>query len=89
MGTSFQAVVSGHWEVDKDKKQVFIEKNKNKNGMCTFLNSGVFFLFLFFSFCKVLWRYTGTPPPNLAKNTKLVKWLPQNDLLGTWGGLSM
>ncbi|XP_051854346.1 UDP-glucuronosyltransferase 1A5-like isoform X1 [Antechinus flavipes] len=30
----------------------------------------------------VLWRYTGTPPSNLAKNTKLVKWLPQNDLLG-------
>ncbi|XP_019653845.1 UDP-glucuronosyltransferase 1-10 isoform X3 [Ailuropoda melanoleuca] len=30
----------------------------------------------------VLWRYTGTPPPNLAKNTRLVKWLPQNDLLG-------
>ncbi|XP_055978126.1 UDP-glucuronosyltransferase 1A8-like isoform X2 [Sorex fumeus] len=30
----------------------------------------------------VLWRYTGTPPKNLAKNTKLVKWLPQNDLLG-------
>ncbi|XP_036622715.1 UDP-glucuronosyltransferase 1A3-like [Trichosurus vulpecula] len=29
----------------------------------------------------VLWRYTGTPPTNLAKNTKLVKWLPQNDLL--------
>ncbi|XP_042851659.1 UDP-glucuronosyltransferase 1A3 isoform X2 [Panthera tigris] len=31
---------------------------------------------------QVLWRYTGTPPPNLAKNTILVKWLPQNDLLG-------
>ncbi|XP_032211124.1 UDP-glucuronosyltransferase 1-6-like isoform X4 [Mustela erminea] len=30
----------------------------------------------------VLWRYTGTPPQNLAKNTILVKWLPQNDLLG-------
>ncbi|XP_031824147.1 UDP-glucuronosyltransferase 1-1 isoform X11 [Sarcophilus harrisii] len=30
----------------------------------------------------VLWRYTGKPPSNLAKNTKLVKWLPQNDLLG-------
>lgn len=30
----------------------------------------------------VLWRYTGTPPSNLGKNTKLVKWLPQNDLLG-------
>ncbi|XP_062972117.1 UDP-glucuronosyltransferase 1A1-like isoform X7 [Elgaria multicarinata webbii] len=29
----------------------------------------------------VLWRYTGEAPPNLAKNTKLVKWLPQNDLL--------
>ncbi|XP_020829003.1 UDP-glucuronosyltransferase 1A1-like isoform X4 [Phascolarctos cinereus] len=29
----------------------------------------------------VLWRYTGKPPSNLAKNTKLVKWLPQNDLL--------
>lgn len=30
---------------------------------------------------KVLWRYTGKAPPNLAENTKLVKWLPQNDLL--------
>ncbi|XP_077169521.1 UDP-glucuronosyltransferase 1A1-like isoform X2 [Paroedura picta] len=29
----------------------------------------------------VLWRYTGEVPPNLAKNTRLVKWLPQNDLL--------
>nr|XP_004662282.2 UDP-glucuronosyltransferase 1-6 isoform X1 [Jaculus jaculus] len=29
----------------------------------------------------VLWRYTGTRPSNLAKNTILVKWLPQNDLL--------
>ncbi|XP_025055134.1 UDP-glucuronosyltransferase 1-6-like isoform X2 [Alligator sinensis] len=31
----------------------------------------------------VIWRYTGEAPPNLSKNTKLVKWLPQNDLLGT------
>ncbi|XP_005871784.1 PREDICTED: UDP-glucuronosyltransferase 1-6 isoform X3 [Myotis brandtii] len=30
----------------------------------------------------VLWRYTGTRPSNLAKNTILVNWLPQNDLLG-------
>ncbi|EAW71060.1 UDP glucuronosyltransferase family 1 member A3 [Homo sapiens] len=30
----------------------------------------------------VLWRYTGTRPSNLANNTILVKWLPQNDLLG-------
>lgn len=29
----------------------------------------------------VLWRYTGPVPPNLPENTKLVKWLPQNDLL--------
>ncbi|XP_054830648.1 UDP-glucuronosyltransferase 1-6-like isoform X8 [Eublepharis macularius] len=29
----------------------------------------------------VLWRYTGEVPSNLANNTRLVKWLPQNDLL--------
>ncbi|XP_006123716.2 UDP-glucuronosyltransferase 1A1 [Pelodiscus sinensis] len=29
----------------------------------------------------ILWRYTGQPPPYLANNTKLIKWLPQNDLL--------
>ncbi|XP_064925284.1 UDP-glucuronosyltransferase 1A9-like isoform X4 [Columba livia] len=29
----------------------------------------------------VLWRYTGKAPHNLPKNVKLVKWLPQNDLL--------
>ncbi|XP_043549149.1 UDP-glucuronosyltransferase 1A1-like [Chiloscyllium plagiosum] len=31
---------------------------------------------------KVLWRYTGDPPETLAPNTKLLEWLPQNDLLG-------
>ncbi|XP_067892110.1 UDP-glucuronosyltransferase 1A1-like [Heterodontus francisci] len=31
---------------------------------------------------KVLWRYTGETPTTLAPNTKLVEWLPQNDLLG-------
>ncbi|XP_067892108.1 UDP-glucuronosyltransferase 1A1-like isoform X2 [Heterodontus francisci] len=31
---------------------------------------------------KVLWRYTGERPSTLAPNTKLMKWLPQNDLLG-------
>uniref|UniRef100_A0A8C6K394 UDP-glucuronosyltransferase n=1 Tax=Melopsittacus undulatus TaxID=13146 RepID=A0A8C6K394_MELUD len=30
---------------------------------------------------QVLWRYTGKVPPNMPKNIKLVKWLPQNDLL--------
>ncbi|KAM4836418.1 UDP-glucuronosyltransferase 1-2-like isoform 1-T1 [Thomomys bottae] len=30
----------------------------------------------------VLWRYAGSQPSNLANNTILVKWLPQNELLG-------
>lgn len=31
---------------------------------------------------KVVWRYMGQRPANLGNNTLLVKWLPQNDLLG-------
>ncbi|KAM9854799.1 UDP-glucuronosyltransferase 2C1-like [Aulostomus maculatus] len=31
---------------------------------------------------KVVWRYLGQRPVNLGNNTLLVKWLPQNDLLG-------
>ncbi|MEQ2193759.1 hypothetical protein XENOCAPTIV_012527 [Xenoophorus captivus] len=31
---------------------------------------------------KVIWRYIGPRPNNLGNNTLLVKWLPQNDLLG-------
>ncbi|XP_053317416.1 2-hydroxyacylsphingosine 1-beta-galactosyltransferase [Spea bombifrons] len=31
---------------------------------------------------KVIWRFSGTKPRNLGNNTKLVEWLPQNDLLG-------
>ncbi|XP_017316976.1 2-hydroxyacylsphingosine 1-beta-galactosyltransferase [Ictalurus punctatus] len=31
---------------------------------------------------KVIWRFSGVPPRNLGKNTKLVEWMPQNDLLG-------
>ncbi|XP_038660359.1 UDP-glucuronosyltransferase 2A1-like isoform X7 [Scyliorhinus canicula] len=31
---------------------------------------------------KVLWSYSGDQPKALAPNTKLYKWLPQNDLLG-------
>lgn len=31
---------------------------------------------------KVIWRYAGEKPDNLGNNTLLVKWLPQNDLLG-------
>ncbi|KAI5628212.1 2-hydroxyacylsphingosine 1-beta-galactosyltransferase precursor, partial [Silurus asotus] len=31
---------------------------------------------------KVIWRFSGVPPKNLGNNTKLVEWMPQNDLLG-------
>lgn len=31
---------------------------------------------------KVIWRHTGERPKNLGNNTLLVKWMPQNDLLG-------
>lgn len=35
-------------------------------------------------FCmQVIWRYSGPPPKTLSANTKLLKWIPQNDLLGT------
>lgn len=27
-------------------------------------------------------RFSGTKPKNLGNNTKLIEWLPQNDLLG-------
>ncbi|XP_078595894.1 UDP-glucuronosyltransferase 2C1-like isoform X1 [Branchiostoma floridae x Branchiostoma japonicum] len=30
---------------------------------------------------KVVWRYVGEKPAGLGKNTKLLAWLPQNDLL--------
>eukprot|EP00058_Branchiostoma_floridae_P014116 XP_002599604.1 hypothetical protein BRAFLDRAFT_58543 [Branchiostoma floridae] len=32
---------------------------------------------------KVVWRYAGEKPAGLGSNTKLLDWLPQNDLLGT------
>ncbi|XP_006873826.1 PREDICTED: UDP-glucuronosyltransferase 2B31-like isoform X3 [Chrysochloris asiatica] len=31
---------------------------------------------------KVLWRFDGKKPDTLGSNTRLYKWLPQNDLLG-------
>ncbi len=31
---------------------------------------------------KVVWRHTGKKPNTLGNNTMLVKWLPQNDILG-------
>uniref|UniRef100_F6W899 2-hydroxyacylsphingosine 1-beta-galactosyltransferase n=2 Tax=Xenopus tropicalis TaxID=8364 RepID=F6W899_XENTR len=31
---------------------------------------------------KVIWRFSGTKPRNLGNNTKLIEWIPQNDLLG-------
>ncbi|XP_055967184.1 UDP-glucuronosyltransferase 2B31-like [Sorex fumeus] len=31
---------------------------------------------------KVLWRFDGKKPDTLGANTRLYKWIPQNDLLG-------
>ncbi|XP_061600286.1 2-hydroxyacylsphingosine 1-beta-galactosyltransferase [Cololabis saira] len=31
---------------------------------------------------RIIWRFSGVPPSNLGNNTKLVDWMPQNDLLG-------
>ncbi|XP_054422792.1 UDP-glucuronosyltransferase 2B31-like [Pteronotus mesoamericanus] len=31
---------------------------------------------------KVIWRYDGNKPDTLGPNTRLYKWIPQNDLLG-------
>ncbi|XP_011819527.1 PREDICTED: UDP-glucuronosyltransferase 2B18 isoform X2 [Colobus angolensis palliatus] len=31
---------------------------------------------------KVLWRFEGNKPDTLGLNTRLYKWIPQNDLLG-------
>ncbi|XP_067295644.1 UDP-glucuronosyltransferase 2A1-like isoform X2 [Pseudorasbora parva] len=31
---------------------------------------------------KVLWRYGGEKPDTLGENTRIYKWIPQNDLLG-------
>ncbi|OCT97141.1 2-hydroxyacylsphingosine 1-beta-galactosyltransferase isoform X2 [Xenopus laevis] len=31
---------------------------------------------------KVIWRFSGNKPRNVGNNTKLVEWIPQNDLLG-------
>ncbi|XP_043095429.1 UDP-glucuronosyltransferase 2C1-like [Puntigrus tetrazona] len=31
---------------------------------------------------RVLWRYNGEKPDTLGENTRIYKWLPQNDLLG-------
>ncbi|XP_057627045.1 UDP-glucuronosyltransferase 2B37-like isoform X2 [Chionomys nivalis] len=31
---------------------------------------------------KVLWRFEGKTPDTLGSNTRVYKWLPQNDLLG-------
>ena len=31
---------------------------------------------------KVIWRHQGERPTTLGNNTMLMKWIPQNDLLG-------
>ncbi|XP_059914898.1 UDP-glucuronosyltransferase 1A5-like [Gadus macrocephalus] len=34
---------------------------------------------------KVIWRHTGPVPDNLPENVKIMKWVPQNDLLAHAG----
>ncbi|KAG7227346.1 hypothetical protein INR49_000351, partial [Caranx melampygus] len=34
---------------------------------------------------KVIWRYTGQAPDNVPDNVKMMKWVPQNDLLAHSG----
>ncbi|XP_034410864.1 UDP-glucuronosyltransferase 1-1-like isoform X1 [Cyclopterus lumpus] len=34
---------------------------------------------------KVIWRYTGKVPDSVPENVKLMKWVPQNDLLAHSG----
>merc|ERR1719473_1520758 len=31
---------------------------------------------------KVIWRYAGQKPKSLGNNTKIMEWIPQNDLIG-------
>ena len=31
---------------------------------------------------KVVWKLAGEPPSKIPLNVKILKWLPQNDLLG-------
>lgn len=31
---------------------------------------------------KVIWRYAGERPKGLGENTKIMEWIPQNDLIG-------
>ena len=31
---------------------------------------------------RVIWRHEGDQPSNLAENVKIMKWIPQTDLLG-------
>ncbi|KAG7266179.1 hypothetical protein CRUP_011410 [Coryphaenoides rupestris] len=33
----------------------------------------------------VVWRYSGVLPDNVPENVRMMKWLPQNDLLGSHG----
>lgn len=31
---------------------------------------------------RVIWRYAGETPKSLGANTKIMEWIPQNDLIG-------
>ncbi len=33
---------------------------------------------------KVIWKSAGDPPSSIPDNVKMLKWLPQNDIVGMY-----
>lgn len=57
--------------------KVFVFGQCETNCICIAFNLSSFLVYFFTFF-----RFSGVPPSNLGSNTKLVDWMPQNDLLG-------
>lgn len=49
----------------------------------TYVDTMLVFALIMLFCVQVIWRYSGPTPKTLSANTKLLKWIPQNDLLGT------
>ncbi|CAH1786905.1 unnamed protein product [Owenia fusiformis] len=53
-------------------KATFLEKERMEQMAVAFANVPM----------TVIWKYSGEPPKALGRNTHLMPWVPQNDLLG-------